>query len=392
MRNHANMVSVMRDPSPCPTPATDSTRPGERTLIAAAIIVGILIVAASMVRYDGDIAGLIRFGAGETVAEQTAHVEDVLGRDVATVANLGHDGRFFFLQALDPFYLSPDEHAVHLDRPLYRAQRMLFPTLAGLGGLLPPGAVLWTMTLTNIAALALGTVAAGRLAVRLGGTHWLGLAFPLNPGVIFEFDLSGGGVVAFAAALWGTLALENGHHRRAIAWFTAAVLARELMLIYLAGICVYRLWRTRRIPWFLGGIPALSAVAWASYVRLRLDSHDGVTEVQGFGPPFGGILDSFENWLADPTKLSVITGLIIVMPLLILRAWQRPNALAFGALGFVPLAIMLNQLIWLRFTDISRAVIPIMTAYVITAFSAGTPNTESGNELPHTSDDATAPS
>jgi hypothetical protein len=392
MRNHANRVSAMRDPSPCPAPATDSTRPGERTLIAAAIIVGVLIVAASMVRYDGDIAGLIRFGAGETVAEQTAHVEDVLGRDVATVANLGHDGRFFFLQALDPFYLSPDEHAVHLDRPLYRAQRMLFPTLAGLGGLLPPGAVLWTMTLTNIAALALGTVAAGRLAVRLGGTHWLGLAFPLNPGVIFEFDLSGGGVVAFAAALWGTLALEDGHHRRAIAWFTAAVLARELMLIYLAGICVYRLWRTRRIPWLLGSIPALSAAAWASYVRLRLDSHDGVNEVQEFGPPFGGILDSFENWLADPTKLSVITGLIIVMPLLILRAWQRPNALVFGALGFVPLAIMLTQQVWLRFTDISRAVIPIMTAYVITAFSAGTPNTESGNELPHTSDDATAPS
>ena len=391
MRNHANRVSAMRDPSPCPAPATDSTRPGERTLIAAAIIVGVLIVAASMVRYDGDIAGLIRFGAGETVAEQTAHVEDVLGRDVATVDLLGHDGSMFFLQALDPFYLSPDEHAVHLDRPIYRAQRMLFPTIAGLGGLLPPGAVLWTMALTNIAALALGTVAAGRLAVRLGGTHWLGLAFLLNPGVIFEFDISGAGIAAFAAALWGTLTLEEGRRRQAIVWFTAAVLAREVMLLYLAGVCVYRLWQTRRIPWLLGSIPALSAVAWAGYVRLRLDSHDGVNEIQGFGPPFGGILDSFENWLENPVDLGVVAGLIIVMPLLILRTWQRPNALAFGALGFIPLAIMMNQLVWWRFLNISRAVIPIMTAYVITAFSPGSPNTESRDELPHTLDDTTAP-
>lgn len=381
----------MPDLSARSRPTSDPVNWGERSLVFVAIIVGVLIVTGSLLRHDGDIAGLIKFGAGDTVAERTAHVEDVLGRDVATVDLLGHDGSMFFLQALDPFYLSPNKHAVHLDRPVYRAQRMLLPTIAGLGGLMPAGAVLWTMALTNIAALALGTVAAGRLAVRLGGTHWLGLAFLLNPGVIFEFDISGAGIVAFAAALWGTLTLEEGRHRRAIVWFTAAVLAREVMLLYLAGVCVYRLWQTRRIPWLLGSIPALSAVAWAGYVRLRLDSHDGVNEIQEFGPPFGGILDSFENWLADPTKLSVIAGLIIVMPLLILRTWQRPNALAFGALGFIPLAIMLNQQVWWRFTDISRAVIPIMTAYVITAFSPGSPNTESRDELPHTLDDTIAP-
>jgi hypothetical protein len=256
---------------------------------------------------------------------------------------------------------------------------------------LPPGAVLWTMALTNIAALALGTVAAGRLAFRLGGTHWLGLAFLLNPGVIFEFDISGAGIAAFAAALWGTLTLEEGRHRQAIVWFTAAVLAREVMLLYLAGVCVYRLWQTRRIPWLLGSIPALSAVAWAGYVRLRLDSHDGVTEIQEFGPPFGGMLDSIENWLENPMDLAVIAGLIIVMPLLILRTWQRPNALAFGAIGFILIAIMMTQQVWWRFFDISRAVVPILTAYVITAFSPGSPNTKSFNEPPRAPQDDAAP-
>jgi hypothetical protein len=370
----------MRNLSASSDPATSLTRQGERPLILVAIIVGVLIVTASLLRHDGDIAGLTKFGAGDTVAERTAHVEDVLGRDVATVDLLGHDGSMFFLQALDPFYLSPDEHAIYLDRPVYRAQRMLFPTIAGVGGLLPAEAVLWAMALTNIAALALGTVAAGRLATRLGGAQWLGLAFLLNPGIIFEFDISGAGIVAFAAALWGTLTLEEGRHRQAIVWFTAAVLAREVMLLYLAGVCVYRLWQTHRIPWLLGTIPAISAVAWAGYVRLRLDSHDGVNEIQEFGPPFGGMLDSVENWLENPVDLCVIAGIIIVMPLLILRAWQRPNALAFGAIGFVLVAILMTQQVWWRFFDISRAVAPVMTAYIITSFSPEIPRTESCDE------------
>lgn len=321
---------------------------------------------------------------GEDSALIAAHVEDVLGREVATVEFFGHDGKYFFLQALDPFYLSPSEHAVHLDRPIYRAQRMLYPAIASFGGLLPAEAILWTMGLINVTALALGTVATARLSTQLGGSRWLGLAFLLNPGVIFEFDLSGAGVVAFAAALWGTVMVEEGRHRHAIAWLTAAVLACEVMLLYFAGVCLYRLWRTHRIPWLLGTIPALSAIAWAGCIRLRLDSPDGVNEIQEFGLPFQGMLDSAENWLNAPVKLCVTAGLIIVMPLLILRTWQQPNALAFGAIGFNLVAIFMTQQVWWRFTDSSRATAPIMTAYIITAFSTQTspkrPRRKSGDD------------
>ena len=355
-----------------PVSSSTTDRRGEWLLVVVAISVGLLMMAVSLLHHGGDIAGLIRLGDGETVAKRTAHVEDVLGREVATITNLGHDGSMFFLQALDPFYLSPSEHAVHLDRPIYRAQRMLYPTIARVGGLLPAEAILWMMGLTNVTALALGTVAAARLSTQLGGSRWLGLAFLLNPGVIFEFDISGAGVVAFAAALWGTVMVKEGRHRHAIAWFTAAVLAREVMLLYLAGVCLYRLWRTHRIPWLLGTIPALSAIAWAGYIRLRLDSPDGVNEIQEFGPPFQGMLDSVENWLTDPVELGVIAGLIVVMPLLILRTWQRPNALAFGAIGFVLMAILMTQHVWWSYINISRATAPIMTAYIITAFSTQT--------------------
>ena len=95
---------MLTAPNPSAPPKSPrSTSVGR--VAAVATIIGVFIVATSLLRHDGDIAGLIKFGAGDTVAERTAHVEDVLGRDVATVDLLGHDGSMFFLQALDPFFL-----------------------------------------------------------------------------------------------------------------------------------------------------------------------------------------------------------------------------------------------------------------------------------------------
>ncbi len=366
--------------APCPEAGTDKGH--EWPVVMMAFVVGLLIFASSLLGFDGDLTVLLKFGSDDPAAALTAHAEAVLNRDVTTTGGQGHDGRFFFLQALDPLYLSPDEHAVYLDRPRYRAQRMLYPLVAGVGGLVSPEAVLWSMAFINVAALALGTLGTARLAQRLGGSAWLGLAFTLNPGIFFEFIVSGAGIVAFACAVWGTLAIIDARTRSAIVWFVAAVLAREVMLLYLAGVCCHRLFVTRRIPWALGAIPALSVFAWMGYVRLRLSSTREVTEIQEFGPPFGGMLDAFDNWLNDPIDLAIIVGLIAMMPLLVLRAVQRPNPLAWGALGFVPLATLMTRQVWFDLFDISRAITPIMTAYVLTAFTAPR----------HTRDDAASPS
>lgn len=364
----------------------------ERSLAIVALVIGLLIIGASLLRHGGDIAGLVKFGDEGDASLITAHAESLLDREVATAGREGHDGRFFFLQSLDPLLVSPDEHAALLDRPVYRTQRMLYPLLAGAGGFMPASLLLWSMAATNLAALIVGTVATGRLARSMDGSHWLGLAFALNPGVIFEFDISGAGIVAFAAAVLGTLALVEGRHRASIGWFVAAVLAREVMLLYLAGVCCWRLLTTRRIPWTLGAIPALSALAWAGYTRLRLDSGTGVDEVQEFGPPFGGMLDALDHWLESPIDLAVIAGLIAVMPLLVLRAMRRPNPLAWGALGFVLLATVMTRQVWWNFFDITRAVAPIITAYALTTFAVRGDDTPSVSAPPHTPAGVASPS
>lgn len=341
----------------------------DRRVALVAAIIGVGIVLVSLLSHGGDIAGLIKFGSGGHVVERTAHVEDLLGREVATVDELGHDGSMYFLQAVDPFFLDPDEHAAHLDRPVYRAQRMLFPTIAGLGGLVPPEPLLWTMALTNIAAVVLGSVGTSRFARQLGGSPWFGLAFALNPGILFEFDISGAGILAFAAAIWGTLALDDGRDRSAAAWFAAAVLAREVMFLYLAGVLLLRLWKTRRIPWLAGAVPSIAAGGWALYIRTRLESHPGVEEVQEFGFPFKGMIGASENWFANPDEMAVIAGVLIVIPVFVVKVIRNPTSLDAGALGFVVLALLLSRQVWWQFVDITRALAPIFTAYILTAFA-----------------------
>ena len=328
--------------------------------IATAIVAGLLVA------HGGDITALVAFG--EASPEITAHAEDVLDRSVATRVDLGHDGRFFFLQSLDPLYLEPEEHAALLDRPVYRGQRMLYPMLAGAGGVAPAALVPWTMVLVNLAALAFGTLGTAALARRLGGSEWWGLAFVLNLGMIFEFDIGGAGIVAFAAAIWGTLALENGRVRAAAAWFVAAVLAREVMLLYVGGVCLLRLVSTRRIPWLLGGLPALAVGVWAVYLRLRLDEGSGADEVQEIGLPFAGMWDAVPDWVEQPFHLVVIGALIAMMVVLVLRAARYPCYLGGGSVGFVVLGTLLTRQVWWRFFDISRALAPIITAYVIVSF------------------------
>lgn len=366
-------------------------QPSLLRVIAASLLVGVLVITGSLVAHDGDITGLIKFGSATDAMAITDHVEAEMGRSIATVEAEGHDGKYFFLQALDPLFLDPDRHAALLDRPVYRGQRMLFPLVSGAGGLVPATALPWTMALTNLAAIALGTAATAQLARRRGASGWWGMAFALNVGVIFEFDITGAGILAFAAALWGTVALEARDDRRAAAWFTVAVLAREVMFLYLAGALLLRLVRARRIPWLIGIPPTVAALSWAVYLRLRLTEGSGVDEVQEFGLPFGGMAGAFENWVENPVDLAVIAALVAIIPLLVVRALREPTYLSWGSLGFVVLAVFFSRQVWWRFFDISRAIAPVITAYLLATFATGQAVSPSPLSAPtDRSDDAVA--
>ena len=166
-------------------------------------MVGGLLAVRLLAVSDWDPTAFTAFGDESTAI--TSYAEDLLGREVLTREFQGHDGKFFFVQSNDPWIIDPDENAQVLDRPLYRSQRMLYPVLAGGGGLFGPEAVVWAMLVVNLIAMGVGTWVTSQIAIEMGGSPWWGLAFALNLGFISEINIGGAGVVAAAAAFGAVL-------------------------------------------------------------------------------------------------------------------------------------------------------------------------------------------
>ena len=141
----------------------------DRRVALLALVVATLIHGLMLAKAGGDTFVFAALGEDDPVT--TEHIRDVVGDDdlLARTA-LGHDGKFFLLQAWDPLYVTA-EHADALDRPVYRGQRMFFPFVAGLGGLAPVAAVPALMALTNIISLAAGAMGTARLCEQIGRAH-----------------------------------------------------------------------------------------------------------------------------------------------------------------------------------------------------------------------------
>jgi hypothetical protein len=313
---------------------------------------------------------------GETT-EQTEYARRLLG-DVATRPNLGHDGRFFFVQSNDPLYLNPERHAAFLDRPLYRAQRMLFPLIAGGFGFFPPGVVVWSMLVTNLLAMCVGALLAARLAIRWGASPWLGLAVPLNIGLILDLEIGGAGVVAYVCGVGAVYALVTDKTWAAALLFAAAALSRESMLVFAVGVFVLHWLEHRAFLWRIVSIPLLAMAAWHIYIRLRLAGVSGVgVRLENFAPPFVGIWQALQYWAAETNTLILGVAILVIVVAFTVLAIRSRSPIAWGALPFVALATILSVYTWRYPLDIARAMAPVITA---AAFLLAVPKRDGGDE------------
>lgn len=331
--------------------------------LALASLYAITVLAA----VDWDATVFVGFG--EDAVEIREYAEARLGQ-VELRPQLGHDGRFFFVQANDPWLLDPAENAEILDAPLYRSQRMLYPVLAGGFGSLGASEIVWGMLLVNLIAVGLGSFAVAVLARGMGGSAWWGLAFLLNIGFTSELGIGGAGIVAGAAAFGALALLLNGRFGWAVLMFTVSALSREVMLIAAAGSAWY-LWRRgeRRRATILALLPVGVVAAWAVYLHLRIDPGVG-RSVRAFGLPFVGIAQAAGSWLADPIDL--VAGLLVVaiLGVFLFRSVRSTELVGWAFVGFVPLGFLLTDQVWGNYFDITRAVAPVITAFVLLAFVA----------------------
>jgi hypothetical protein len=306
---------------------------------------------------------------GEEAIPTREYAEDRLG-EVFLRPEQGHDGKFFFVQSNDPMVLDPEENAAVLDRPLYRSQRMLYPMISGVGGALGPEAITWSMLIVNVLAISVGTAVVAMIAMEMGGSPWWGLAFALNLGFISEMNISGAGIVAAAAAFGAVLALLKGRVGLAVLFLVLAALSREAMLIAAAG-SAWWLWRRqeqRRNAVVVAVSPILAVGAWAVYLRARMGWEPGVSEVQEIGLPFVGFFQAFSAWLGDPVDLAVGVGMMILFFLFARRTLLSGHLIGWAFVGFALLGVVFTKQVWNSYFDITRAVAPLITAFVLLVF------------------------
>jgi hypothetical protein len=323
-----------------------------------------------MVGTYGDITGLLR--APSEDPEFLAYIELRVG-PVAAAPELGHDGRFFFVLANDPWLLDPGEHAVFLDNPPYRAQRMLYPMLAGLFGLASPSQIVWGLVVFNILAMGLGTWATASLTVSMGGSALLGLGFVLNPGLVYEMSIDAASVLGFALAMSGLVALFAGRPFFASLAFVGAVLTRETMWIVLIG-AVFFLWKEgRALPIRVLVAPAIATVGWFAWVRFQLGGLPIQTSEPQLDGPLLGLMKAWPQWLADGG--SDLTMGIVVLASAALVVWfaaRSPSLLSWGVAGFAVLLLVLNESVLTHDFNLTRAVAPLLTAaFVLVVVEAG---------------------
>lgn len=326
---------------------------------AVGLAIGLMVVLRVLIPNGMD--PTIFIALGEDSPALTRYAEELLG-DPAT-RPLGHDGKFFFAQANDPWHLRPGENAVVLDRPIYRGQRMLFPMIAGGFGLFPPHVIVWAMLLTNLLFLAIGAMLAARLALHWGASPWLGLSVPLNIGLLYEIWIGGAGVVAYVLCLGALYALAIERGWTAAILLAAAALTREVMLAFAVGVFLLIWIDERRLRWRLVLAPITAIAVWHVYIRLRLMGISGLgANWSIFAPPFTGMFEAIPSWAEDPVDLLASLAILAVVIGSLVVGLRRRLSIAWGAFPFIGLAILLSVEVWREPSDLSRALAPVLTA------------------------------
>ncbi len=300
--------------------------------------------------------------AGEDDVRVTAYVTRDLGPAFVPQEAWGHDGKFVFIQAHDPFLLHLGDHAAWLDTPVYRSQRVLVPAIVGVGSGFGPWGVVWAMPITMVLAVMAGAWATGGLAQQAGRSAWWGTAFLLNPGLFYAYRRGTVDVVAVALLMVGVYLVASRRFRRGALALAGAVLAKEVMILGAVGMAIYHRREGRSIgPVLLW--PLLAGVGWGLYVRLRLSAAVWSLGVDAVTVPFGGVAPVIGRF---PSPESIVALMVLGVCLVtVAAAWRRPSPISWAAVGFALLLLVLPETVWGGYVDAWRAAAPILALQLV---------------------------
>jgi len=341
-------------------------------LVTAVVLLA--LVGARLHQYEGDPTGFVQFGHAAAPA-----VGPPAGALIES--EIGYDGQFFYVQAVDPLLRDRARAALTETNGEYRAQRVLYPALAHITAAGSEDALPWTMLLLNVAAVLWATAAVALFARARGCSGWWALAVGLCPGMVLAVlrDLSE--PLAIAGLVSGLVAWRMKRPWLAGGALAVAVLAREAMVLGVIAIAVEAVWRrfaarggreagdaqvegdspaagdapTAGPASTVGDVlracvPPLAVFAgWQVYLVDRFDRLASSTTPEGqFGAPLGGLIDSADRALSDASLggaawdlafLLLIAGALVAA---VVAARHGLTAPAAAAVGFAVVAVLVS--------------------------------------------------
>jgi hypothetical protein len=228
------------------------------------------------------------------------------------------DGQVWATLASDPTFSHPEAFKEGVNEFVYRAQRPLFPELlwvlsAGRPGLVPASLVL--LTDVGVGLLAFGAVL---LADQSGRRRAWGAAAAAMPGSMLITVILGPEALAAALGVLGAY-WWFGPPRRAwlaVAFFVAAALMRDTMVLVPCTIAVYELVRRRRSLVGVAplALPLLGYLGWIGSIRLRWGHWPtDPTAVSRVAAPFVGWYHALAAPEATRTAAFVLGAVLLVL-------------------------------------------------------------------------------
>jgi len=290
----------------------------------------------------------------------------------------GYDGQFYYRLAIAPFSAQESVAGVHFDYPVYRAQRILYPTLAYLVSGGRASVVGWAMIIVNLLAAA----AIGGLATFIFERHQRANALPavliaLYPGFLLTMSRDLTELVEIAVVLGGIALILMRRDRLAVLVFALAVLAKEMALIVPIAIFLHRaITKTLKASDALLLTPVAVFVGWKMYLfhlwhlplSLGTDGH--------FSLPFAGMWQCIRSVAAAPNgQTLLIIELLAVIAFIIttaiaIRTSSAPQFLKIACALYALLFFSLGAEFWSEDWAFLRAATDFGVAGAFVAFQS----------------------